>query len=177
MMNPAEIKKLREKAPLPFLITLIMYFAPSFVLIPHFENLAITEASYDASLKTAAETRSQKTADALLRAKYARLASEAAALDTWLPPESDLPLLIDRINETASQLGIDLSSVQYDIGRAQGTRLPPCVTIRFNLNSDYIGIRAFIQAIRGIQMPLLITEVTANENRNFTISMIHLVKP
>lgn len=177
MMNPTEVKKLREKAPLPALITLIMYFAPSFVLIPHFENLAVTEASYDASLKTATEVRQQKASDAVLKEKYAKLASEAAALDGWLPPESDLPLLIDRINETASLLGIEISSVRYEIDRSPATTLPPCVTLRFDLNADYVGIRAFMQAVRGIRMPLLLTEVTANENRNFTISMIHLVKP
>lgn len=177
MMNPSEIKKLKQKAPLPFLITLIMYFAPSFILIPHFDNLSVTEASYDASLKTASEAISQKLDNTLLMEKYARLSSEAAALDKWLPPESDLPVLIDRVHNTASQLGIDISSVQYGLDRSPGTKLPPCVTIRFDLNADYIGIRAFLQAVKGIQMPLLITDVTANDNLNFTISMIHLVKP
>lgn len=177
MINPTEVRKLRDKAPLPVLITLIMYFAPSFVLVPHFENLSVTETSYDATLKTASEVRQQKSSDAVLKEKYARLASEAAALDTWLPPESDLPILIDRINETASLLGIDISSVRYEIDRSTATKLPPCVTLRFDLNSDYVGIRAFMQAVKGIRMPLLITEVTANEDRNFTISMIHLVKP
>jgi len=177
MMNQSEIKKLRENAPLPFIITLIMYLAPGFVLVPQFENLSITEASYDASLKTAAEARRQRSDDMSKRELSARLSSESTRLDTWLPPESDLPTLIDRINETAYQLGIDISTVQYEMDRSSDSKLPPRVMLRFNLQSDYAGIRSFIQAVKAIPMPLLITEVSANESRNYSISMMHLVKP
>jgi len=177
MMNQSEIKKLREKAPLPFIITLIMYLAPGFVLVPQFENLTVTEASADATLKTAVEARRQRSDDMLQRELFARLSSESTKLDTWLPPESELPSLIDRINETAYQLGIDISTVQYEMDRSRDSKLPPRVMLRFDLQSDYTGIRAFIQAVKAFPMPVLITEVSATENRKYSISMMHLVKP
>ncbi|HEY9072208.1 MAG TPA: type 4a pilus biogenesis protein PilO [Candidatus Ozemobacteraceae bacterium] len=177
MMNPTEIQKLKAKAPLPFIITLIMYLAPGFILVPQFENLAITEASADASLKAAAEAIAQRSSDLVLMERHAKLASESRALDAWLPPESELPTLIDRISETASQLGIELSTVQYETDRSTDTPLPPRVMIRFNLRADYVGIRSFLQAVKAIPMPLLITEVSATEQGNFAISLMELVQP
>ncbi|HOY65358.1 MAG TPA: hypothetical protein PLP29_00635 [Candidatus Ozemobacteraceae bacterium] len=177
MMNPTEIQKLKAKAPLPFIITLIMYLAPGFVLVPQFENLAITEASFDASLKTASEALEQRSQDRLLTERHAKLSSDSRALDAWLPPEHALPTLIDRIAETASQLGIELSTVRYETDRSTDTPLPPRVMIRFDLRADYIGIRSFLQAVRAIPMPLLITEVSATERGTFAISLMELVQP
>ena len=43
MMNPSEVKKLKELAAFPVIISLIMLVAPSFIITPKIEDFKVVE--------------------------------------------------------------------------------------------------------------------------------------
>jgi len=177
MMSPKEIQKLREWAPFPIVVTLILYFAPSFLIAPQVENLETTGKSFGSLLKTVNETLGQRGKDRLYRARFARMTQEMERLSKWLPPESYLPTLIDQFNSLAEILKVKIKTVVYGFPLAVPGGQPPRVDIRLNLEATYESMRSFIQSVESLPSPLVLTEVVANKDRTFSLSVQHLVKP
>ena len=177
MMNPLEVKKLKEWAPLPLVITVIMFLAPGFIISPRLENLGTIESSFDVTLKSAQELLVQRNADLLLNQKQARLDQQIKRIDRWLPPEEELPNCIDQFNTLAKTFSAQIVSTYYRFPRNPREFMPPRVIISFNLECEYLAMRQFLQALEYFPLPLVPVEVVANNNRTFTIEMIHLVRP
>jgi len=177
MMNPTELKKIKEWTPLPLIITIIMFLAPSFIIAPQNENLSVIENSFDGTLKSIRHSLAQKEKDKQTLERQTLLEADLKRLDRWLPTEKNLPTLIERFNSLASLLSVKISSVNYGFAKDNEGISPPSVNIHFNLMARYGAMREYIQALECLPYPILLTEVTANNDNNFTISLVNLVKP
>ncbi len=178
MMNPKEVQRLRERAPFPLVVTLIMFFAPQFLIDPQVENLETTGKTFDGLVTQVRGSLRQRTIDRGLAARRAEVVREMDRLGAWLPPEDYLPALIDQFNALAGITGVEIRSVVY--------RFPPTVPeggqsrrvdIHLALAASYRAMRTFLQAVEGLPSPLVLTEVVANQDQTFTVSLQHLVKP
>ncbi|MBF0502960.1 MAG: hypothetical protein HQM09_22685 [Candidatus Riflebacteria bacterium] len=183
MMNPVELRKLRDWAPLPFVITVIMFFAPGFIIAPVEDNLAASWRAFDQNIKAASDLVRKRTDDREMTERNAKLREGLSRMDRWLPPADFLPNVIDEMNKLAKASGVRLTSVNYGFDKAvrstsgNGSTMPPRISILLRLRADYAAMRAFLLAIESLPFPLLPIEIVAGENREFTIEILHFVRP
>ncbi len=177
MMNPKEIKRLKDYATLPFIISIIMFFAPTFIVDPQSDNLQTTEEGFDRVINAARASIKQRADDQVLSIKMEKMGKELSKIDSWVPAESFLPQLVDEVNELAQICSVKILSTTYRTERAPDDPLPPRISISIQLSADYRGMKVFLTALEALPSPVILTEVVANENRTFTVSLIQLVKP
>jgi Tfp pilus assembly protein PilO len=177
-MNPKEVQRLKERAPLPLIVTVIMFFAPQFLIDPLIDNLETTGKTFDGLVAQVQGALRQRTLDQGLSARRAAVRREMDRLEAWLPPEDYLPTLIDQFNALADILGVEIRSVTYRFPSSTPEAGPSRrVDIHLALAASYEAMRSFLQAVEGLPSPLVLTEVVANQDQTFTVSLQHLVKP
>ncbi|MFZ2960338.1 MAG: hypothetical protein WA705_25940 [Candidatus Ozemobacteraceae bacterium] len=200
MMNPVELRKLRDWAPLPIVIIVIMYFAPAALIEPVEDNLRATLRAFDQNIMAAADTLHKRTEDRDVATRASQMRVRLDRMDRWLPPADFLPNVIDEMNGLAKLVGVKLSSVDYRFDKAAriegagsdngggnsggsvfgsggSVGMPPRVSLKLRLRADYAAMRTFLQAIESLPFPLVPVEIVAGENREFLIDVMHFVRP
>ena len=178
MMNPIELRKLKERAPLPIIITVILLAAPGYLLGPQYEKLAATETMFDQAVVNAKDSLNQRSEDARLRARQKVLKADLGRLERWMPPADYLPAIVEEVNTLAGILGVRISSVYYQSGdRGPTAGLPPRLRLSLQIQADYAAMRGFLQALEGLPFPLLPVEITAERGQAFLIELLLLMRP
>jgi len=175
-MNPNEMAKLKEKAPVPLVLLLILFFLPAFVLDPEIATLKQSTKIYDTSLKKARDLRR-------LREKYNQQSRRLEMLEqiksnlfAVIPQESALPEMIDRLHATAASCSVIVDNVRYSFSREYEKLYVPGYDINMNLSSGYDGVRSMLAELEAMPTPFLIKEILMTESRHYVLSMRLLVK-
>lgn len=179
MMNPIELQKLKEWAPLPIVITAIMFFAPGYIVGPLEENLAASSKTLEASLKTGRGTLIQRDDDRVLSAKLADLRSRLGKVDAWLPPTTFMPNVIEEFHALAALANVKIAAVTYgfDQGKRDIVTMPPRIAVNLQLEADYTAVRAFMQAIESLPFPLVPVELNAASDKRYQLELLQFVRP
>lgn len=175
-MNPNEINKLKEKAPWPLFMLLMLFFLPAFLLEPEVAALNSSSKSFDASLKKA---RADVVSRANLEMKQARLNSLEKihqAMQVDIPEESSLPALIDSLQNIAAANAVSLESVTYTLQKEYEKLAVPGYQIIMNLSAGYPDMRKFLAAVESLKTPIIVNEIVLSENNRYVLTMRLLVK-
>ncbi len=175
-MNPNELAKLKEKAPVPLLLLLILFFLPAFVLEPELDALKQSAKVFDSSLKRARDLRHLREKYTYQSQRFARLEQIKGDLFALIPKESALPEMIDLLHATAASSSVVVDNVQYSFSREYEKLSVPGYDITMSLSSSYEGIRALLAALESMPTPVLIKEVLMTESRRYVLTMRLLVK-
>lgn len=175
-MNPNEVAKLKEQAPIPLILLLILFFLPAFLLEPEAEALGKSGKNYDASLEKAAKLIE-------LRQKYDEQSQYIGQLQkvkndllTLLPQESALAAMIDSLHQRAAACSVVVEQVSYGFSSHYEKLAVPGYDISMKLTSDYQGIRALLADLETMPTPVIIKEVVMNEERQYVLAVRLLVK-
>jgi Tfp pilus assembly protein PilO len=177
MMNPAEMRKLSEWAPLPILITVILWFAPPYIVGPKADYLAQEASALSTTLKGVRNSFRQQAESITATHRLATLSGRLAMLDQWLPPEDQLPVVIEILRDLADVQGLIFESGAYSFAIQRPKDGLPKVEVAAQVRGEYPALRRFVQTLEGLPFPLLVTEIAMNDPRSYSISLLHLVKP
>jgi len=175
-MNPNELAKLKEKAPVPLLLLLLLFFLPAFVLEPEMDALKQSSKVYDASLKRARDLRHLREKYIQQSRRLVRLEQIKGELFSLIPQESALPEMIDLLHATAAASSVVVENVQYSFSREYEKLAVPGYDITMNLSSNYEGVRTLLAELEAMPTPVLIKEVLMTESRRYVLTMRLLVK-
>lgn len=175
-MNPNELKKLKERAPLPLFILLVLFFLPTMLIEPQNEALNTTAASYAEVIKGArlAVRNRENFLDQSHRLQHLKnLREETRGI---LPAEADLPALIDRLQQLAGSTGVSLDEVHYEFNEEFDKLEVPSYRLQMNLRADYANMRSFLAAVENLDSPVIINEIVLIEGTRYALTMRLLVK-
>ncbi|PKL44130.1 MAG: hypothetical protein CVV42_19525 [Candidatus Riflebacteria bacterium HGW-Riflebacteria-2] len=175
-MNPNEMAKLKEKAPIPLLLLLLLFFLPAFLLDPELEALQKSAIVYDTSLKKARVLRLQREKYRQQGERLQKLEQIKSDLFAKIPQESALPEMIDRLHATAASSSVIVDKVRYSFSREYEKLTVPGYDITMHLSSDYDGVRALLAALETMPTPILIEEILMTESRRYVLTMRLLVQ-
>jgi Tfp pilus assembly protein PilO len=175
-MNPNELAKLKEKAPVPLFLLLILFFLPSFLLEPEEASLKTATRNFDSSLKKARDLRR-------LREKYIKQGNHLDQLQkingqllALIPEESALPAMIDKLHEVAAASSVVVENVRYQFHRQYEKLDVPGYEISMQLSAGYESVRRFLAEVEIMPNPFLINEVVLTDNQRYVLTMRLLVK-
>lgn len=175
-MNPNEINKLKEKAPFPLLILLILFFMPGFLLNPEIEEFKRGNSAHDLSLNKA---RGRVKADGDLQGKIARLNATRQIMQNVkavVPDESELPGLINRLHKLANEHSVELEDVTYAMQKKFENLEVPGYRIIMSLTAGYTQMRGFLEAVESMESPVLINEILLTETGKYALTIRMLTK-
>ena len=175
-MNPNEMAKLKDKAPMPLLLLMILFFLPSFLLEPEAESLKASTQKYDASLKKARVVRQQREKFVQQSARLERLKQLNGQLFELIPQETALPEMIDKLHSTAAACAVVVEDVRYSFSRNYEKLGVPGYDISMRLSAAYNGVRQLLAELETMPTPVLIKEVVMTEEKRYVLSLRLLVK-
>lgn len=175
-MNPNEMAKLKEKAPVPLLLLLLLFFLPAFVIEPEAELLDKSSSKYDNSLKKARDLRHLHEEYRLQSQRLEKLEQIKSELFAIIPQESALPEVIDRLHAMAASCSVVVDRVQYSFSRTYERMNVPGYDISMKLTSDYDGVRSLLAELEAMSTPVLIKEVVMTEAQSYVLTLRLLVK-
>lgn len=175
-MNPNEISKLKEKAPFPLLVLLVLLLLPSFLFQPEGEKLQANISQYDSLLKKGRESIKKRSVIKMANQKLESLKASLKNVNNQLLKPSILPQVIDTINMVAESNSVLLESVDYKFNEGFDGLGIPCFSITMNLDAYYEDMRRFIAEIENLKYPLVVAEIVATAGKNYTVILRQLVK-
>jgi Tfp pilus assembly protein PilO len=175
-MNPNEIRKLKEKAPFPIFILVVLMFLPSFLIQPEQEKLEETISAYDSLLKNGKAALVKRVSFAAEDNRMRKLTEVQQSVLQQLPEEKQLPEIIDRMNAVARQNSVLVKDVTYSFQGKMGKLQIPCFNISMNFSAYYEDMRRFVVALENLDYPLLVEEIVVPEGGKFRITLKQLVK-
>lgn len=175
-MNPNEMKKLKELAPLPLFLLLILFLFPSMLIDPQDEALKAGAESYRTALGAARAAVKNRDSFAQLSAKMGNLESIKSSVAAVLPEEASLPEMIDTLHRLAGQTSVSLEDVRYEFHREYEKLKVPAYQLHMNLRADYAGMRSFLAEIENLASPVIINEIVLTEGSRYALTMRLLVK-
>lgn len=175
-MNPNEIRKLKEKAPFPIFILVLLMFLPSFLLQPEQEKLEENIRAYDSLLKNGKVALAKRSSFAAEEKKQRQLSDVKQVVLQQLPEEKQLPQIIDRMNAVARQNSVLVKDVTYAFQGKMGKLQIPCFNISMNFSAYYEDMRRFVVALENLDYPLLVEEIILPEGGKYRITLKQLVK-
>lgn len=175
-MNPNELAKLKEKAPVPLLLLLLLLFLPAFLLEPEMDVLKKSANKFDVSLKKARDLRNLRDKYTQQNERLDSLAKIKSDLMELIPQESALPEMIDKVHSTALACSVVVENVKYSFSREYERLKVPGYDISMQLSSSYEGIRKMLAELEAMPTPVLIKEVVMIEAQDYVLTMRLLVK-
>ncbi len=175
-MNPNELRKLKERAPLPLVVLFILFLLPTILIEP--ENLALNAAaeSCQAAVKSARAAVRNREANKAQKEKLQHLQSIRRDFQAVLPVESQLPAIIDQLQQLAAGNAVSLEEVRYEFNDEFDKLAVPSYRLQMNLKADYAGMRSFLAAVESLESPVLIQEIVLIEGTRYALSMRLLTK-
>mgnify|MGYP000879471536 CR=1 FL=1 len=170
-MNPNELQKLKDRAPLPVFILLILLFLPSILIEPELTALDTAADSYQNQVKAASVAVKTHQNNGRNNLKLQQLKSIREDLMRILPDEADLPDLIDRLQKLAGECDVLLQEVRYDFSREFEKLSVPSYQLHMNLNAEYASMRKFLAAVESLNSPVIINEIVLIEGKRYALTM------
>ncbi len=175
-MNPNELRKLKERAPLPLIVLLILFLLPSILIEPENQALNAAAESCDAAVKSARAAVRNREAYRVQTEKLQHLLSVRQDFQAVLPAESRLPAIIDQLQQLALASSVSVEEVRYEFNH-EFDKLPvPSYRLQMNLKAEYSGMRSFLAAIENLESPVIIQEIVLIEGSRYALTMRLLVK-
>ncbi|MGM0598273.1 MAG: type 4a pilus biogenesis protein PilO [Candidatus Rifleibacteriota bacterium] len=175
-MNPNEIRKLKEKAPFPLIILVILIILPTFLIEPQEEKLNGQISKYKSLLRKSRKNLKRRKTYKQQRTKLQKLDAVLANINKELPENSKLPEIINAINEVAEYNFVFIEFVRYELNSSFDGLNIPCYTISMSLEADYSNIRHFIAGLESLPNPLILSEIVAASGKNYKVKLKQLVK-
>ncbi len=175
-MNPNEINKLKEKAPLPLFVLIVLFFLPTFFLEPEQANLNSLISAYDNDLKQARMSLMARKDYSLKSDKLIKLENALNSLREMIPPDKNLPGFINSLQELARKNSVILEEVNYSYQKEFEKLDIPSYMIMMNLSADYSEIKAFLNDIEKMPLPLVVSDLLLNRGNSYVMKMRLLVK-
>lgn len=170
-MNPNELKKLKDLAPLPLFMLLVLFFLPSMLLDPQNEELNAAAASYHNAVQTARNAVLNRDTSTEQNQKMSRLTAVRQEMLTALPDEASLPALIDKLQQLAIANDTSLEEVRYEFSREFDKLNVPSYRLQMNLKADYNNMRGFLAAVENLESPVIISEIVLIEGTRYALTM------
>jgi Tfp pilus assembly protein PilO len=175
-MNPNEISKLKDKAPLPLFFLVVLFFLPSIILEPEAADLKSAAMRFDNCLKSARNAIVVREKLRHRTERKQRLDEVRGELERIIPQETALPQLIDELYRLAVDNSVLLDNVSYSVQKEYEKLLVPGCRIVMNLSSNYMNMRNYIAAIENLKFPVLINEVVLSESNRYVLTMRLLIQ-
>lgn len=175
-MNPNEINKLKEKAPIPIFLLLILFFLPTFFLEPEQDSLKSLISAYDNDLKKARAQLIARTDYSLKSEKLELLEKSLNKLREMIPSDDRLPGFINSLQGLAKKNSVSLEEVNYTFQKDFEKLDIPSYMIMMNLSADYSQIKEFLNDVEALPFPLVISDLLLNKGSNYVMKMRLLVK-
>ncbi len=175
-MNPNEIRKLKEKAPFPLIILVVLMFLPSFLIQPERDLYVERIKEYDAQLKKARGEITRRSGYNLEQSRLNRLKTIRAGIDEQLPSIEMLPQVIDSIGKMAAEFSVELKDVTYANGDPENRVMVPCITLNMNVEALYENMRRFVCSLENLKYPLIVEEIVVSAGRSYRLTLKQLVK-
>lgn len=175
-MNPNEMAVLKRHLPYPLIMILIMLFMPMLVVEPLEENFQTVAAEYEAQTKKARSLRNQRATIDVANTKLASLNKVKETAMQVIPAESELPDIIERLVELASNNFVAMEDVRYNLKSTYEGMNAPAFDISMSLVASYDGMRAFLADVESIENPMIITEIVVVEGNRYSLNFKQLVK-
>jgi hypothetical protein len=176
MINPNEVQQLKQRAPLPIILGIIMFLLPTFLVSPKQESLESVEKSLDTSIQSARQTVISRKRELDWFEKFGAMQQRLSQVETWLQPEPYLPQVIDQLHTVAETFGVKLHEVSYSTPARDKLDVARLI-MQLNLSATYDGIRGFLRALEGFPLPLFPGEITATRDGQFSIELMYLFRP
>jgi Tfp pilus assembly protein PilO len=175
-MNPNEINKLKEKAPFPIIILVLLLFIPAFLIEP--ESFALNEnaQNYDLLLKRCHKNMKNRERYREENEKSQKLTQVYNQIESQLPEAAKMPAIIDRIDLVARQNDVLIDDVSYSINKTFDGLEVPSFNISMNLKAYYQDMRKFVTILEGLDFPMVIAEIVASQGQTYRIILKQLVK-
>ncbi len=183
MMSVHETARLKERARIPFLISigivLIWYFMSDGMEV----SLESAMQTLQTNLSAASNSLRQRESNERAREQLELLRSQLGQIDAVMPDESYLPTLVNKIQELAEDASVQIRQVTYAYGPYGGRRsdndeyTPSGILISLQMQAEYRAMRAFLQAVECLPTPLVPVEVVASKGGMYTIQILQMVKP
>lgn len=175
-MNPNEIKKLKEKAPFPIIILIVLFFLPALIFQPEKDLLAERISAYQGLLKKAKLSRDRKREYEKTAAKFAALTKARQDIFAQLPDTQMLPQIIDNINALAVKNSVNVGRVTYDFNETLEKVYLPFFNINMQFEAYYENMRRFVADLESLQYPLLVEEIVVSGGKSYRLTLKQLVK-
>ncbi len=175
-MNPNELKKLKELAPLPIFLLIILFFLPSMLIDPENEALNAAAASYQGAVNVARSAVRNRVVTAEQNQKMQQLTAAREEMLVKMPDEAALPAMIDKLQQLAAGNNVSLEEVRYDFSREFDKLSVPSYRLQMNLKADYSSMRSFLAEIENLDSPVIINEIVLIEGTRYALTMRLLVK-
>lgn len=175
-MNPNEIKKLKEKAPFPIIVLVILLILPTFFIAPLEENLNNQISKFKSLLRKSRKNLKKRETYKKQKNELKKLNSVLDNIQKELPEDSELPEIINTINDVAEHHYVFIEFVRYELDSSFDGLNIPCYTISMNLEADYSNIRHFIAGLESLPNPLMLSEIVVASGKNYKVKLKQLVK-
>jgi Tfp pilus assembly protein PilO len=175
-MNPNEINKLKEKAPFPVIVLVILFILPAFFITPQQEKLSDQISKYKSLLSKSRKNLKRRDTYEQQKNELEKLDTALGNIHKELPEDSELPEIINAINEVAEYNYVFIEFVTYELNSSFDGLKIPCYTISMNLEADYSNIRHFIAGLESLPNPLILSEIVAASGKNYKVKLKQLVK-
>lgn len=176
MMNPNELKVLKQKSPLPVLASLLIFFGSSMLIEPEFQQIRKNENRFDSQIQSFASSRKAENEYLTLNNKIVKLKEIKSEALKYLPKKSDLAYIMDQIAGFAENNNVSMMSVVYSFEQEFESMSVPAHLTRIELHGDYSDIRGFIADIESLESPVLISEIVLIQGSRYDITLRLLVK-
>ncbi|MBI3038782.1 type 4a pilus biogenesis protein PilO, partial [bacterium] len=123
------------------------------------------------------QSLNQRSQDYSKKQFQENLSENLERVNRWIPPETFLPNLINQFQELAEIMSLQISSVNYKFEKDTEKLSPLRIFIQLNVSGKYPAIRAFLQALESLPFPLVPIEIMFSDSGNFSVELLHLVKP
>jgi len=175
-MNPNEVKRLKDWATLPIIISIILFFSRDIIVSSVKEQLSQSHASFVSAERRIRTAFSNQRKYVKIVSRMDEVNKKLLQLDRWIPPENHIPTIIDQIGALAKLFQLDLMSAKYQFENSRFEKYVPRVVMQLQLNGEYHSICGFVQALECLPSPLIISEMVASERKIYSLTIIHMVK-
>ena len=177
-MNPHELRKLKNKAPLANVVLLIASIViPYFYLEPQIERENDISASFDKEISDSIQFIKQAKVARVRADRASKVYGSVNEIVGYLPARKSLPEVIDAFYDLANKSGLFVTDVKYEMSKGEKKFNVPSFLIKFTLKAKYDELRKFLAGLEKMnKYPLIIQEIVASSGGTYSISIRQLVK-
>lgn len=177
-MNPHELKKLKNKAPLAILLIFIAsVLIPYLYIDPLIVRVNKISTSLDKEISDSIRYIKQARVVRKKSARSRKLFDSLNQIINSLPAKKSLPAIIDTFYDLAKSSGLIITDVKYEMAKLDKKFKVPSIVIKFRIKAKYNELRRFLAGLEKMNnYPLLIQEIVASSGGTYSISIRQLVK-
>ncbi len=171
-MNPHELRELLQRAPLPIIIALILYFAAEAIVGPVDMQRQQADSELRSLTNQLRQTRQQESNLDQINRGNTRLLADLQRIQAWLPPRAALPEIIDQLHRFAGTVGLKVLAVRYAKPEREGSTGPDQLVLDLELAGSYAAVHSFITVCEGLPFPVFPLDLTAHKEGRYSLRLL-----